>query len=285
LQSEDKQLLEAALSLMVERWSRVLAVSYRLRTADVTLCGEHVSPILGLIGARAPDLPPRFRETQLRIYGMSQQVVVLDVLPDSPAGRAGIQRGDKLLSVKGHGIRGYSDVSDALRDGDNTSVRVTLERNESRLDLPVSVVLACNQDALLNFGGGLNATVEKNHKDVAVATDLVQFVQSDDELALAIARAMARSMIGKDAEDDGPKLTEADRLGLYLAARSGFEIANALAFWDRVVLWRPVEVACVREGAEECKPPAGRYPERAFEIRAATLEIQEKRAKGEPLTP
>ncbi|HKE12662.1 MAG TPA: M48 family metallopeptidase [Myxococcota bacterium] len=285
LQSEDKQLLEEALSLMVERWSRVLAVSYRLRTAGVELCGAHVAPILGLIGARAIDLPTRFRETQLQMYGMSDQVVVLDVLPDSPAARAGVERRDKLVSVKGHAIRGYSDVVDALRDGDNTAVRVKIARNDNAMDLAVPVVLACSQDALLSFRGGLDVTVEKNHKDVAVSTDLLQFVQSDDELALAIARAMARSVIGKDTEDDGPKLPEADRLGLYLAARSGFETSSALAFWDRVALSRPTDVACIREGTEECKPPAGRYPDRAAEIQTTTLEIQEKRTKGEPLTP
>jgi membrane-associated protease RseP (regulator of RpoE activity) len=285
LQSEDKQLLEDALSLMVERWSRVLAVSYRLRTAGAELCGEHVAPILGLVGARATDLPSHFRETQLRMYGMSDQVVVLDVVPDSPAARAGVQRGDKLVSVKGHAIRGYSNVADALRDGDNTALRVTIARNDNAMDLAVPVVLACSQDALLRFGGGLDVRVEKNHKDVAVATDLLQFVQSDDELALAIARAMARSVIGKDAEDDGPRLAEADRLGLYLAARSGFETSNALAFWDRVALSRPAEVACVREGKEVCKPPAGRYPERAAEIQTTLLEMQEKRTRGESLTP
>ena len=137
----------------------------------------------------------------------------------------------------------------------------------------------------MKFGGGLDASVEKNRKDVAVATDLVQFARSDDELAFAIARAMARSLIGKDADDDGPRLTEADRLGLYLAARAGFDVSGALAFWDRVALWRPVEVECVREGREECKPPACHYPERAVAIEAATREILEKKARGEPLVP
>lgn len=101
VQNEDKQLLEDALTVVVERWSRVLAVSYRLRPTGVSLCGEHVAPILGLIGARASDLPARFRETQLQMYGMASQVVVLDVLPDSAAARAGIQRRDKLSLRQG----------------------------------------------------------------------------------------------------------------------------------------------------------------------------------------
>ena len=58
-----------------------------------------MAPILGLIGARDHDLPPRFRETQLRMFGMRQQVVVLAVVPDSSAARAEIARGDQLLAI------------------------------------------------------------------------------------------------------------------------------------------------------------------------------------------
>jgi membrane-associated protease RseP (regulator of RpoE activity) len=285
VQEQDVALLQESLSLMVDRWSRVLAVSYQLSTEAAELCGERVAPILGLIGARDRDFPRRFGETLLRAYGMDGRVVVLDVLRNSPAARAGIKKGDKLLAVNGDGIRAYQDVLDAMRDGDPESIQITLERDGGARSVSIPTTLACDMAALLVVDDRPGATIARNKKDVVVATGFVKFARSDHELAIGLATVMAQGLIGREAADDGPKLAEADRLGLYLAARAGFDVSQALEFWDRWALWLPTEVSCQKAGSEYCPPIAGRYPERAVMVRATVREILEKKTRGEPLAP
>jgi predicted Zn-dependent protease len=57
-------------------------------------------------------------------------------------------------------------------------------------------------------------------------------VADDDELAIAIAHQIGHQLIGtfRTGKDE----PDADALGLRIAARAGFDIAKAPAFWERV---------------------------------------------------
>lgn len=66
--------------------------------------------------------------------------VIIDVIPDSPADEAGLQQGDRVLSVDGEELGPESDLADALRayaPGDS----VTLEVQRRGEDEPISVTV------------------------------------------------------------------------------------------------------------------------------------------------
>ncbi len=72
-------------------------------------------------GASAKELGLEFAETY-----------VLKVKDDSPAGRAGLQPGDKITSVKGEAASSWSDILNAIKTFDpesNKSIQVTAHRN------------------------------------------------------------------------------------------------------------------------------------------------------------
>ena len=52
-----------------------------------------------------------------------------DVQPDSPAHAAGIQPGDRIVSVNGHPVRTWDDVSDMIKGGDGAAVTLQLDRS------------------------------------------------------------------------------------------------------------------------------------------------------------
>lgn len=68
------------------------------------------------------------------------QVVVTQVAPDSPAFIAGLRRGDRLLEIDGHSLKGMQDLSSRIRwtvPGNRSRIR--LEREGKSMVLPLTV--------------------------------------------------------------------------------------------------------------------------------------------------
>jgi hypothetical protein len=70
---------------------------------------------------------------------------------------------------------------------------------------------------------------------------------------------------------------EADYVGLYLAARAGYDVTGAAGIWKRLELAYPD----IAEGGWSHPPSAQRFEA----MSAAEREIAARRARGEPLTP
>ncbi|HBZ69186.1 MAG TPA: hypothetical protein DEP35_05325 [Deltaproteobacteria bacterium] len=69
-----------------------------------------------------------------------------------------------------------------------------------------------------------------------------------------------------------------------ISPRLGLRFLERSWVLERVALGPPPRGGQTR-GKTGVNPPAGRYPGRALAIEAATREILEKKAKGEPLVP
>ncbi|AEQ51364.1 regulator of sigma E protease [Pelagibacterium halotolerans] len=69
-------------------------------------------------------------------YGrLTLDPVVGDVIADSPAAVAGLESGDRFLSVDGYAIRGFEDVQRIVSTAPERTVSMVVERNGERLNL------------------------------------------------------------------------------------------------------------------------------------------------------
>jgi serine protease Do len=59
-------------------------------------------------------------------------VLILEVMDDSPAEKAGLKAGDVITEVGGHKVSDYDDLADALRDRDEGNVSITVMRKGNR---------------------------------------------------------------------------------------------------------------------------------------------------------
>jgi len=92
----------------------------------------------------------------------------------------------------------------------------------------------------------------------------------------AFSKAGAGLMAGAFSKDfEG----EADYLGLYLAARAGYDVGVAPDFWRRMGIEHPASV----ESKYLSMHPS--TPERALSLEQVVAEIRAKRDAGEPLEP
>jgi len=66
----------------------------------------------------------------IRIEAQDDWITVVDVLPDTPADRVGLQPGDRLIEVKGESAKGWSttDAVKVLRGPKGSSVHITVAR-------------------------------------------------------------------------------------------------------------------------------------------------------------
>ncbi len=99
---------------------------------------EHGEIHRGLIGAQTQDLDPDLAEA----FGLQQRTgaVVVDIIPESPAQKAGLTPGDVIIEVNGKKVRSSSDVRTRIglmRVGEKVKFRVV--RDTKKLNLVATV--------------------------------------------------------------------------------------------------------------------------------------------------
>lgn len=98
---------------------------------------KHGKVVRGYIGVQIQELTPEMAKS----FGVNSDTgaVVADVTPDSPASRAGIQRGDVITELNGKpvGNRQLQLQLSMMQPG--TSVQLTVWRNGSKMSVPVTL--------------------------------------------------------------------------------------------------------------------------------------------------
>jgi membrane-associated protease RseP (regulator of RpoE activity) len=283
----EDEFAEASVQLYVRRQARLLAVSYAIRTAGAPLCGEAVGPILGVAAWRSNPLFGRpFFEALERTYGVSPgSLAVVAVTSGSPAERAGIRVGDQILSVGETAIDTDIDLFDRVAKFEGSPIPMTLRRDEQEIDLSIDPLPACRSKAFIEIGD-LMLTDRARGDHFYVTSGFMRFAKTDDELALVVAHELAHRISGMRVVPGAQVELQADRLGLYLAARAGYDISIAPAFWDRVALEQPWSLSDdVEHYGWTRVPPHGYMPSRAAAIGRSVAEVQRKIERGAALLP
>lgn len=296
----------ARLSALTSLDERVARVAWRLSEANASLCpAVRLSAGWALHSAKqySEDLRPHAAER----FGLRGDLPgVLSAPPGSPAAAAGLRPGDLLLTADGRPLaagdhagapswdglgRNLRVVDEALADGD---ARFRVQRGAETLDLTVRPERACGYEVQLNPSDELNARADGRR--LFISTALAGFAAGDDELAVILGHELAHHVLrhrhwseaggaarraneeawATDGGEGGAE-QQADRVGLYLAARAGYDPAVAAPFWRRFgeSNWRVrfPQIGHASAGS------------RARALEGVQREIEAKRAAGEELLP
>lgn len=311
-----------ALKLEIEGATKVYATLYNLETAAVSLCGEDAAWIPGFAVATAGYFPGDLRQAATSL-GYGRQARVMYVVNRSPAGRAGLTAGDIITAVDGREIPEGEDAHEAVsgalaaaKPGEN--VRVTIQNTpEDRRELGFALARACHFRPHLLRSHVVNAAASGD--TLHITTGMLDFLDSDTELAAVLAHELAHSIMSHTAKRMGNQLLgksldtvlgaaagpaggllvrilapgkwliggaysqdferEADYVSMYVLALAGYRLEDAPRLWRKLA----VEFPDMLEHSY-----LGTHPATAERVLLQTMTIAEigaKVAAREPLLP
>lgn len=306
---------QEALRAMVEAQGRIDRVTGPLLVNNAALCKSHAYKLLGFSAKNKYSYSAELADTVQETFGYGERLQVTNVLAGSGAERVGVQRGDVLIAAENKEIasgenaeRQAAAVLGPLVRG-RSLVKLTVERKGAPMSMVVPLTQSCGFSVDLGNADHVNAYADGRR--IVITRGLLNFTQSEQELAYVIAREMAHNILGHAGSQRmgatmagiidnlirvAPDLdtmtgrsgvtpypatldADADRLGLYLAARAGYSVDAAAAFWQRLAERYPASVA---NGYTAIHPDSSA---RLAVLGKTAAEIRAKQAAKRPLLP
>jgi len=304
-----------ALSQMAELQDRLYKVAAPLLISNADLCKAQARNLLGFTAKNRHSYPAQLNEAAHLAFGMGERLQVTGVLAGSGAARAGLERGDELISAGGKPLPvgpNASTLAGAVFGplvSSKTNLAMAIERDGKARELTIPVTRACGFAVELGNADNVNAYADGQR--IMVTRGMLQFTRDTQELAYVMAKTMAHNMLGHAAAQRNsstlgsiidnlvrvhPDLSmligsggikampqeldaAADHLALYLLARARYDIDSAASFWKRLATTVPVNVL---------NGYVANHPATAFRLAAIDKtvgEIKAKQASGRALVP
>lgn len=251
---------QARLDHLTRQDVRVSRVAWRLALANADLCPVN-RPRAGWTLQSASQYGGELRPLAEARYGLDGDLPgVLASPAGSPAAEAGLQPGDLILSVNGRSLqRGGQAVESydglqanialldqALAGG---PVRLQVRRDGVERAVTLHPVLACAYPTQVEITGTLGGRADGRH--IFISDRMAGLAETDDQLAFVLAHELAHAVLEHRTRPDvtgtrgasnaaitlrrglsSRSEADADRMGLFLAARAGFDPRAALDFLD-----------------------------------------------------
>lgn len=221
-------------------------IGYQLNHAAAPLCRSKASAT-GLTVDYIGAYPEADREAVKQLLGISDLPQVAAVARGSPATLAGVREGDSIVSVNGKATSQLIEESDEaslfadeleqrLRDlPPDSPIVLVLLREGREVTVTVMPEAACTPRYIVKADKGIAAFTDG--ANIAVSAKLMDFAQSDDEIALVTGHELAHVVYGDDeASGLGQRRfweDRADLLGLRIAHCAGYDVEKGLAYWTR----------------------------------------------------
>jgi membrane-associated protease RseP (regulator of RpoE activity) len=206
-----------------DRPTATLTVERGGRTLDIV-----VNPARLELNARSGD--------RIRVAGIQarSKVVLDEPLPDSPAAKAGLHKGDRVVAVDGEEVDNSTEFRELLRKGGAVEHQLKLERADgSVVTLPVTprINTTVNPVSVIAYG-------EEGRRHSLIVVPVTKDLLSRDPAA----PRDQLMVLGVSPED--PALAEALRIGTVLDKVDGKELAaiRSLEDLDRVGAGAPREL-------------------------------------------
>ena len=267
-----------ALTKMAAMQERLYKVAAPLLINNAELCKSQARNLLGFTARNRYWYPGDYNEAAHVAFGMGERLQVTGVLAGSGAARAGLRRGDELISASGKTLPTGPNASSSVGAifgplvASHANLAMVVERDDKSRQLSIPVTRACG--FAIELGNTDNINSYADGQRVMVTRGMLHFAQSDDELAVLLAKGIAHNILGHatltrstgtigsvidnlgNVHPDTSMLIgsagikampadldmAADHLSLYLLTRAGYSVDAAAPFWKRLAGSYPASV-------------------------------------------
>lgn len=255
------------LRYIAEMQDRLDRVAGSLQIGNADICRNQVRHLLGFAAMNKYTYSPKMTSTASQVFGLGERLQITSVISSSGAEKAGLQRGDILLTIEGKPVpQGPTAESETVKMlspivAKNSAVRITILRNNVKHPLTVPLTRACGFRVELGHTDQVNAYSDGQR--ILITRGMMRFTQNDSELAYVIGKEMAHnvlnhaktlhtmeanrqiidhliqvtpktSKVGKISPMTKQFDLDSDTLGLAMALRAGYDIDLAVDFWTRL---------------------------------------------------
>ena len=242
----------AAYTALIEQDLRLATVGYRLASANAPFCNRKArNP--GWVLHDEQQYPDR--KIAASAFQFRQPVSVAAIVAGGPADKAGMQKGDGLVSINGvvwvwdrsapskaNSKRLESVFEQVDRElAIGGPVLVTLETTRGTRQFKLDPPAVCASRFWVDVRDRKDAGADGDK--VRITSGMMNYVVDDAELAAVVAHELAHNILDHRAQLDAVKRgktkatlateIEADRLSVWLMANAGYDTAAALRFADR----------------------------------------------------
>ena len=283
--SAEQQFQErAAFSEVSVLRDRLMRVAHPVMKANADLCKKTRLDI-GALTHTLKSYSKQLRDGASRELGVRDAPSIIYVRAGSPADLAGLQVGDSVLDGEENALALPSKKARTLLQ---TSAQMKLRRADDVQNIDFTPEKVCGYDVKLRTTSTINAYA--TGRSIIVTSGMINFVTSDEELALIIGHELAHNELrhvrkivtnlvlsGFATRYTRPFEAEADYVGMYYMARAGFELEGAENIWRRLGTLHPRGIARAKTHPK--------YPSRYLSLAATRAEIENKVAQGALLRP
>ena len=267
-----------ALTRTAAMQERLYRVAAPLLINNAELCKNQARNLLGFTARNRYWYPGEFNEGAVVAFGMGERLQVTGVLAGSGAARAGLRRGDNLISAGGKQLPTGPNASSSAGAvfgplvASQANLPMVIERDAKQRELTVPVTRACAFQ--IEVGNADNVNSYADGSRVLVTRGMVDFAQNDAELAVVLAKGMAHNilnhatltrsngtissvidnlarvrpdnsmLIGSAGIKAMPAEMDmaAEKLSLQLLTRGGYSTDPVAPFWRRLAATYPASV-------------------------------------------
>ncbi len=266
--------------------ARVANIAWRLQTENAAICTNKTN-LVGL-SVQALSQYPKSQQAAARMQlSLNRQVAIAAIVPKSPAARAGLKIGNAILAINdvetpvvladdGYAPVGkVEDMLDAAMVRPTIKLRIAHEGNAR--DVVLSGQSGCASRVQIIAGKSINAGADGRY--VQINARMIEFVASDDELAVIMGHELAHNVLRHIALKTPSKQAEyeADRLGVWLMARAGYDVDAVVPFWTRFE--KRTNAGIFADGTH----PSPK--KRLAAVARAVAELKVQQVAGQPLIP
>lgn len=313
IEEEREKQKEIALITQLEKQERLYRVGFPLLKGAACFYNRKLFPAFGILVHSEKNYTKEYLPIIKKRYRVEKFPTILYLHPDFGGYSAGLKIDDRIVEIDGKKIDKIETLTKVLEAISSSTevIDVLVERNGEMIKLNIPVCKICPFSFQLVPDDTINAWT--NGQKIFVTTGLLRFLQSDTELALVLSHEIAHAVLDHVSKTLGRRVVgtifdivvtaatgvntggllgdagvliyskefekEADYLGTYIVAVSGYNIDDAANIWRKISGEYP---GSIRDVFISTHPST---PERYLLIEKTVNEIKDKKEKGLLLIP